>query len=220
MSIQIEESWKAVLQEYFETKEFENLTDFVKSEYQTKTIFPPIGEIFAAFWQTPFSQVKVIILGQDPYHGANQAHGLSFSVQSGRIPPSLGNIYKEIQNEFNIKKDFTNGNLEIWAKQGVFLLNSVLTVENAKPASHQNKGWEKFTDYTIAKLSEEKENLVFMLWGNFAKSKKKLINSQKHLILEASHPSPFSAYNGFFGCNHFVLCNDYLESKNLEKINW
>ena len=220
-NVNIEPSWKAVLQEYFDTVEFENLTNFVKNEYQTKTIFPEPEHIFAAFQQAPFNEVKVVILGQDPYHGENQAHGLSFSVQNDiKVPPSLQNIYKEIQQEFNIKKDFTNGNLEIWAAQGVFLLNSVLTVEKGKPASHQKIGWEKFTDFVITKLSKEQENLVFMLWGNFAKSKKILINSDKHLILTAAHPSPFSAHNGFFGCNHFVECNEYLKENGLEEIKW
>ncbi len=220
-NINIEPEWKAVLGDYFETSEFIELTDFVKDEYQTKTIYPKPQDIFAAFQKTPFSQVKVIILGQDPYHGENRAHGLSFSVPDGiNPPPSLKNIYKEIEQEFGVKKDYSCGNLEIWAKQGVFLLNSVLTVEKGKPASHQKKGWENFTDLVIAKLSEKRENLVFMLWGNFAKSKKVLIDSDKHLILEAAHPSPFSAHNGFFGCNHFKQCNQYLEQNGQNVIDW
>ena len=219
--VQIEPSWQAVLQEYFETTEFAALTDFVKAEYQTKTVYPAPNNIFRAFWLTPFDQVKVVILGQDPYHGPNQAHGLSFSVQNGvKIPPSLRNIYKEIETEFGIKKDFTNGNLEPWAGQGVFLLNCVLTVEGSKAASHQNKGWEKFTDHVISKLSADRENLVFMLWGNFAKSKKILINQEKHLVLEAAHPSPLSAYNGFFGCDHFRLSNEYLVGRGEKGVEW
>jgi uracil-DNA glycosylase len=219
--VQIEPTWKTILQEYFETAEFENLINFIKTEYQTKTIFPAVNKIFEAFWQTPFHKVKVIILGQDPYHGINQAHGLSFSVQNGvKAPPSLQNIYKEIQQEFNIKKDFESGNLENWAKQGVFLLNSVLTVGKNKPASHQKIGWENFTDLVISRLSEKRENLVFMLWGNFAKSKQILINSDKHLILTAAHPSPFSAHNGFFGCQHFIKCNQYLEKNGQKEIDW
>jgi len=219
--VNIENEWRFVLEEYFETPEFKTLTDFVKQEYQTKTIYPKSEDIFRAFWETSFSKVKVVILGQDPYHGVNQAHGLSFSVQNGvKLPPSLQNIYKEIQTEFEIKKDFGNGNLLPWTKQGVFLLNSVLTVEAASPASHQGKGWEQFTDLVIQKLSDKRENLVFMLWGNFAKSKENLINSNKHLVLKATHPSPFSAYNGFFGCNHFKLANEYLVKTGQKEIEW
>lgn len=219
--VKIEPSWKAILQEYFETPEFQTLTDFVKNEYANKTIFPNPSKIFQAFWQTPFKEVKVIILGQDPYHGENQAHGLSFSVPIGvRVPPSLKNIYKEIETEFGIQKDFTVGNLEAWSRQGVFLLNSVLTVEAQKAASHQKKGWENFTDFVISKLSTGRRNLVFMLWGNFARSKKTLINENKHLILEAAHPSPLSAHNGFFGCNHFKLCNEFLEKNGQKGIEW
>jgi len=219
--VNIENEWRFVLEEYFETPEFKTLTDFVKQEYQTKTIYPKSEDIFRAFWETSFSKVKVVILGQDPYHGVNQAHGLSFSVQNGvKLPPSLQNIYKEIQTEFEIKKDFGNGNLLPWTKQGVFLLNSVLTVEAASPASHQGKGWEQFTNLVIQKLSDKRENLVFMLWGNFAKSKENLINSNKHLVLKAAHPSPFSAYNGFFGCNHFKLANEYLVKTGQKEIEW
>lgn len=220
-NINIEPEWKAVLGDYFEKPEFVELTNFVKDEYQTKTIYPKPQDIFAAFQKTPFSQVKVVILGQDPYHGENQAHGLSFSVPDGiNPPPSLKNIYKEIEQEFGVKKDYNCGNLENWAKQGVFLLNSVLTVEKGKPASHQKKGWENFTDFVIAKLSDKGKNLVFMLWGNFAKSKKVLIDSDKHLILEAAHPSPFSAHNGFFGSDHFTKCNQYLGKNGHNVIDW
>ena len=221
LNVQIEPGWKDVLKEYFNKPEFEELTKFVKTEYLSKQVFPLPENIFKAFWNTPFSKVKVVILGQDPYHGQEQAHGLAFSVQYGvKVPPSLQNIYKEIEAEFGIKKDFTNGNLEGWTKQGVFLLNSVLTVVENTPASHQKKGWEGFTDYAIESLSKEKEGLVFMLWGNFAKSKASLIDENKHLILTAPHPSPFSAHTGFFGCNHFKLCNEYLVSKGEDEIAW
>jgi uracil-DNA glycosylase len=219
--VTIEESWKAVLQDYFDTEEFEALTQFVKNEYKTKTVYPKAPNIFKAFDLTPFDKVKVVILGQDPYHGPNQAHGLSFSVEEGvTSPPSLKNIYKEIEAEFGIKKDFTNGNLESWANQGVFMLNAVLTVVASSPASHQGKGWEKFTDFVISKLSEKRENLVFMLWGAFARSKKNLIDTGKHLVLESPHPSPFSAHNGFFGNGHFKKCNEYLEQIGLSSVEW
>lgn len=220
-SVKMEPEWNQVLAEYFATPEFENLTEFVKSEYRTKEIYPTLENIFRAFWLTPFSKVRVVILGQDPYHGPNQAHGLSFSVQNGiKLPPSLKNIYKEIESNFGIKKDFTDGDLSGLAKQGVFLLNSVLTVVASSPASHQGKGWEKFTDFVISKLSQKQENLVFLLWGNFAKSKKNLIDPNRHLILESAHPSPFSAYNGFFGNQHFLRCNEYLEERGLKEIEW
>jgi len=221
LNVQIEPEWKSILEQYFSKPEFEELTEFVKSEYQNKQVFPQPKDIFKAFWNTPFSKVKVVILGQDPYHGFGQAHGLAFSVQDGvKVPPSLQNIYKEIEAEFEIKKDFTNGNLEGWTNQGVFLLNSVLTVLANTPASHQKIGWEDFTDFVISKLSEEREGLVFMLWGGFAKSKTSLIDENKHLILTAPHPSPFSAHSGFFGCNHFQLCNQYLAKRGQTGINW
>jgi uracil-DNA glycosylase len=221
VNVQIEPEWKTVLEGYFSKLEFEKLSKFVKAEYQSKQVFPVPENIFKAFWNTPFSKVKVVILGQDPYHGQGQAHGLAFSVQNGvKVPPSLQNIYKEIEAEFGIKKDFTNGNLEDWTKQGVFLLNSVLTVVENTPASHQKKGWEGFTDYAIESLSKEKEGLVFILWGNFAKSKASLIDESKHLILTAPHPSPFSAHTGFFGCNHFKLCNQYLVKNGEIQVEW
>lgn len=219
--VKIQPEWKELLNDYFQTPQFLNLTDFVKAEYIAKIIYPKPQDIFKAFWKTPVSKVKVVILGQDPYHGVNQAHGLSFSVPDGvAVPPSLKNIYKEIEAEFAIKKDFKNGNLENWANQGVFLLNSVLTVEANKPASHKNQGWEEFTDFAIEKLSAKRENLVFMLWGNFAKNKEKLIDTNKHLILKAAHPSPFSAHNGFFGCNHFKTANQYLKERGFKEIKW
>ncbi len=219
--VTIHQSWKAVLQEYFDTKEFTDLTEFVKNEYKTKVIYPKANNIFKAFDLTPFDQVKVIVLGQDPYHGPNQAHGLSFSVENGvKLPPSLQNIYKEIEAEFDIKKDFSSGNLENWADQGVFLLNAILTVAAGSPASHQGRGWAEFTDFTISQLSQKRQNLVFMLWGAFARSKKNLIDGEKHLILESPHPSPFSAHTGFFGNDHFKLCNKYLKEKGLSEIQW
>lgn len=219
--ININEEWKKELNPYFETKDWKILSDFIRNEYLKKKIFPKPKDIFKAFNLTPFSKVKVIILGQDPYHNDNQAEGLSFSVPCGLIlPPSLKNIYKEIENDLNIKKNFNDGNLENWAEQGVFLLNSILTVVAHNPASHQNKGWEKFTDYIIKKLSDDRENLVFMLWGNYAKSKKTLINTDKHLVLESVHPSPFSVHNGFFGSKHFSKGNEYLKMHKKGIINW
>ncbi|MDH5442568.1 MAG: uracil-DNA glycosylase [Candidatus Nomurabacteria bacterium] len=219
--VKIEESWKNVLRDFFDKKVWEDLTKFVRTEYQTKLIYPPAHDIFNAFDLTPFDHAKVIILGQDPYHGAGQAHGLCFSVQGGVTPPpSLKNIYKEIANDVNIHKDFADGNLEDWAKQGVFLLNAILSVRAGQPASHQKKGWEEFTDNVIRTLSDKREHLVFMLWGNYAKGKSDLIDHTKHLVLQAAHPSPFSAYNGFFDCKHFSKCNEYLESKGKIPIEW
>lgn len=217
----IEPEWEMVLREYFETDSFRNLMTFVKSEYKTKTIYPAEKDLFNAFSFTPFSKIKVVILGQDPYHGVGQAHGLCFSVQDGvKLPPSLKNIYKEIESNLGIKKDFTNGNLETWAQQGVFLPNAILSVVASLPASHQGKGWEAFTDTVIKTISDKHEHIVFLLWGNFARSKKVLIDESKHLVLEAPHPSPFSAHSGFFGCKHFSKCNDYLKKHGKEPINW
>lgn len=221
MDVKIEDSWKKILDEYFGRDEFKTLADFVREEYQNKTIYPKPADIFRAFELTPFDQVKVVILGQDPYHGPGQAHGLCFSVQDEITPPpSLKNIYKEIESDIGIKKDFEKGNLEDWAQQGVFLLNAILTVERAKPASHHKKGWEEFTDYVIKKLSDERENLVFILWGNYARGKVGLIDFEKHLILESPHPSPFSANNGFFGCKHFSKANEYLKEHGKGEIMW
>lgn len=221
--ININKEWKKELNPYFATENWKVLSSFIRNEYldKDKKIFPNPKDIFKAFNLTPFSKVKVVILGQDPYHNDNQAEGLSFSVPTGLIlPPSLKNIYKEIESDLSIKKDFTDGNLENWAEQGVFLLNSILTVIARNPASHQGKGWEGFTDYVIQKLSDDREHIVFMLWGNYAKSKKALINTDKHLVLESVHPSPFSAYNGFFGCKHFSKCNQYLKKYKKGIINW
>ncbi len=221
MNVKIEPSWKQILQEYFKTKSWEQLTQFVRNEYQTKTIYPHPKNIFHAFASTPFDQVKVVILGQDPYHQPGQAHGLCFSVREGiALPPSLQNIYKEVESDLSIKKDFSNGNLESLAKQGVLLLNSVLTVERNKPGSHAGKGWEEFTDYVIQKLSHERENLVFLLWGNYSKQKGKIIDRNKHLVLESAHPSPLSAHRGFFGNKHFSQTNHYLQKYNKKEIKW
>jgi uracil-DNA glycosylase len=219
--VEIEKEWKKELASFFETETFTVLTDFIRNEYITKKVFPKPQDIFKAFSLTPFSKVKVVILGQDPYHNDGQAHGLSFSVEDGVIvPPSLKNIYKEIEQDCGIKKDFSNGNLQGWAKQGVFLLNAILTVVAHTPASHQGKGWEAFTDTVIKTISDKHEHVVFMLWGNYARSKKQLIDTSKHLVLEAPHPSPFSAYSGFFGCKHFSKCNEYLEKYGKGVIQW
>lgn len=221
--INIDKEWRKELEPYFTTEDWEVLSSFIRNEYldKNKKIFPHPKDIFKAFNLTPFSKVKVVILGQDPYHNDSQAEGLSFSVPKNLIlPPSLKNIYKEIESDLNIKKDFTDGNLTNWAEQGVFLLNSILTVIAHNPTSHQNKGWEGFTDYVIKKLSDDKDNIVFILWGNYAKSKKLLINTKKHLVLDSVHPSPFSAYNGFFGCKHFSKCNEYLKKHKRGIINW
>lgn len=221
LSVKIEPTWYEALKHYFEKPEFKILTEFVKKEYRTKTVYPKPENIFKAFWLTPLNQVKVVILGQDPYHGPGQAMGLSFSVPKGmRLPPSLHNIYKEIEAEFGFKKDKTQGDLENWATQGVFLLNAILTVVAKTPASHQKIGWENFTDEVISTLSASRKNLVFMLWGGFARSKKVLIDETKHLILESAHPSPLSAHNGFFGNGHFKKCNLYLASKKINPIDW
>lgn len=222
-NIKINPEWAEILKDYFETSNWKDLSNFVRDEYlnKDKKIFPEAKNVFKAFDLTPFSKVKVIILGQDPYHDDKQANGLCFSVPKGLIlPPSLKNIYKEIESDLNIKKDFTDGDLEKWAEQGVFLLNSILTVVAHTPASHRNKGWESFTDEIIKTLSDKKDNLVFMLWGNYAKSKKSLIDTSKHLVLEAPHPSPFSVHTGFFGCKHFSKCNQYLKKNKIGEIRW
>ena len=193
----------------------------MKKEIKSHVIYPPMKEVFNAFFLTSFERVKVVIMGQDPYHGLGQAHGLSFSVKKSiPIPPSLLNIFQEIYDNFSIKRNFQNGELTSWAKQGVFLLNSVLTVRKNQPNSHQNQGWEAFTDKTISILNAQKSNLVFLLWGKFAAGKKELIDHEKHLVLEAPHPSPYSASRGFFGCRHFARTNAFLERKNLKPINW
>ena len=217
--ILLEETWLQKLKQEFEKDYMIELKKILTQEQKQFQIFPPMSQIFNAFFLTPFNKVKVIILGQDPYHGVGQAHGLSFSVPQGiKPPPSLKNIYKEIKSDLNLNIPET-GNLTKWAEQGVFLLNSVLTVRKSSPASHRDKGWEIFTDKVISVLSEMKHNLVFLLWGNYAKGKKNLIDSKKHLILEGAHPSPYSASN-FFGKKFFSKTNDYLVSKEIEGIDW
>lgn len=219
--VAIEESWKKELQDFFATDTFQRLSTFVKDEYLSKKVFPSPKNIFKAFSLTPFSKVKVVILGQDPYHGDGQAMGLSFSVPQGvPVPPSLKNIYKEIESDLGTKKDFSNGDLEPWATQGVLLVNAVLSVVASTPASHKGKGWEEFTDTVIKRLSDKHEHLVFILWGNFARGKKNLIDTEKHLVLEAPHPSPFSVHTGFFGCKHFSQCNTYLKEHGKQEILW
>ena len=213
-------SFNDLLEEEKQKDYYNELISFIDKEYNTKTIFPPREKIFEAFNLTPFEQTKVVIIGQDPYHGEGEAHGLAFSVNNGiKIPPSLKNIYKEINAEYGYEIPNT-GYLIKWAKQGVLMLNTVLTVEKDKPASHKAKGWEVFTDRVIEELNNSEQPLVFMLWGNYAKSKAQLINNPKHLILESAHPSPFSARNGFFGNNHFKLANDFLEKNGIEQIDW
>jgi len=217
---QIEESWLNVLATEFEQPYFANLKTFLVEEKQRYAVYPPGSLIFNAFAHTPFDNVKVVILGQDPYHGKGQAHGLCFSVPDGvPPPPSLVNMFKEIHNDLGVVPS-ASGNLECWADQGVFLLNATLTVRATTAGSHQNKGWEPFTDKVIQTLSSGRKNLVFMLWGNFARAKKKLIDTQKHLVLEAAHPSPLSVYNGFFGCKHFSKANEYLRQHGIEPIDW
>ena len=220
MNVKIEESWKQQLQHEFDKEYFITLTDFVKNEYRTKQIFPPPAKIFNAFDLCPFDNTRVVILGQDPYHDVNQAHGLCFSVNDGIAkPPSLVNIYKEIENDLGIKAP-ASGNLERWAKQGVLLLNATLTVRAHQAGSHQNKGWETFTDNAIKLLAEKKENLVFLLWGAYAIKKNMYINPQRHLILTSPHPSPLSAHRGFLGNKHFSKTNAFLKSKGLQEIEW
>lgn len=219
MDVKIEKSWKKHLQEEFLKNYFVKLTEFVRNEYSTKKIFPPAKLIFNAFDHTPFENVKVVILGQDPYHGDGQAHGLSFSVNDGvRVPPSLVNIFKEINTDTGAPIS-SSGNLTRWADQGVLLLNATLTVEAHKAGSHQNKGWEIFTDAAIRALSDYRDNIVFLLWGAYAQKKAELIDSSKHLVLKAAHPSPL-ARGAFFGSKHFSTTNEYLSSKGIAPIEW
>lgn len=221
MSLQIEASWREVLREEFSQPYFEDLTEFVKHEYREHTCYPPGNKIFAAFDRTPFEQVKVVIIGQDPYHGAGQANGLCFSVADGiKHPPSLINIFKEISQDLNQPYP-ESGNLERWADQGVLLLNTVLTVQESMPGSHQKKGWEKFTDAVIKKISDERKDVVFLLWGGFAKGKAKLIDPKFHFILETGHPSPLSANRGYwFGNQHFSKGNRYLQELGMKPVKW
>lgn len=220
MDVKLDVSWKEVLKNEFEKDYFKILTDFVRNEYKTKTIYPLASKIFSAFDYTLFDDVKVVLIGQDPYHGIGQANGLSFSVADGiKLPPSLQNIYKELNDDLGIGIS-TSGNLETWAKQGVLLLNATLTVEASKAGSHQKKGWEIFTDAVIQKLSDQKENLVFILWGAYAQKKGAKIDRNKHFVIESAHPSPLGAYRGFWGSKPFSKTNDFLKSKNLQPINW
>jgi uracil-DNA glycosylase len=220
MDVKIEPSWKEALKDEFGKDYFGKLTDFVKTEYSSKQIFPAGSQIFNAFDQCPFDKVKVVIIGQDPYHGPGQAHGLCFSVNDGvAFPPSLLNIFKEIERDLGIPSP-KSGNLTRWAQQGVLLLNATLTVEAHKAGSHQGRGWETFTDAAIRKLASERQNIVFMLWGSYAQQKGAMIDASKHLILKSVHPSPLSAYRGFIGCGHFSQANQFLEAKGLDKIHW
>lgn len=220
-NIQMHESWKTALKAEFEKPYFAELKRFLQAEKAAgKTIYPPGSLIFNAFNSTPFDQVRIVILGQDPYHGPGQAHGLCFSVQHGvKPPPSLVNIYKELQSDVGITLP-THGCLQSWTTQGVFLLNAILTVEANKPASHQKRGWEEFTNATIQQLSLQREGLIFMLWGNFAQQKAALIDERKHTILKAPHPSPFSAHTGFLGCGHFSKANAILTARGEAPVNW
>ena len=220
MDVNIEKSWKKVLKDEFDKPYFKSLVDFVKQEYKSQTVYPMGKDIFRAFDKCSFDNVKVVIIGQDPYHGEGQANGLSFSVNDGiKFPPSLKNIFKEMQSDVG-KELPISGNLDYLAEQGVLLLNATLTVRAKTPGSHQNKGWEQFTDAVIESISEEKENVVFLLWGSYAQKKGQVIDSNRHFVLESPHPSPFSVHRGFFGNKHFSKTNDFLESENLKNINW
>ena len=220
MNNSLEPSWNKVMREECAKMYYTELTAEVTTAYLTTDIFPPPALVFKAFELCPFDTVRVVILGQDPYHGSGQAHGLSFSVPNDvKIPPSLKNIYKELAQDLG-KPIPTSGNLEHWAKQGVLLLNSILTVQSGQPGSHQRLGWEQFTDALIKKVSDDKQHVVFLLWGNYARAKKSLIDTSKHLVLEAPHPSPLSAYTGFFGSKHFSKTNDYLRKNDLQEIEW
>ncbi len=221
MSIQLESSWKAVLEPEFGKPYMQALKRFLQEEKKQYTVFPPSNLIFNAFDHTPFDQVKVVILGQDPYHNVGQAHGLSFSVPKGvGIPPSLRNMYQELQTDIPGFQIPTHGDLTAWANRGVLLLNATLTVRAHTAGSHQGKGWEAFTDKAIAELSARRSGIVFMLWGRYAKNKAALIDHRKHLILTAAHPSPFSAHSGFFGCKHFSRANEFLIKQGMNPIDW
>lgn len=221
MEVRIEDSWMRKLAEEFEKPYFEKLTRFVKEEYAKGAVYPQPKDIFRAFDLTPFDEVKVVILGQDPYHGQKQAIGLSFAVEEGvTLPPSLRNIYKELASDLGKPVTHRDGDLSRWAKQGVLLLNATLTVRAASPGSHQGKGWEEFTDAVIRVLSEEREHLVFILWGNYARTKGAHIDRSKHCVIESAHPSPFSANNGFFGSKPFSKANAYLEAEGKLPIDW
>jgi len=219
--VKIDPSWKKRLAQEFEKPYFKELADFVKKEYKDETVYPPPKFIFRAFELCPFDKVKVVILGQDPYHGKGQANGLSFAVSDGIvIPPSLQNIFKEIESDFGKPLEHRTGDLSRWAEQGVLLLNATLTVRAKLAGSHQGKGWEQFTDAAIQALSHEREHLVFILWGNYARQKGARIDRSKHLVIESAHPSPFSANNGFFGSKPFSRANAYLAEHGEEPIDW
>ncbi len=220
LDVKIEQSWKVLLQEEFDKPYFAELTEFVRAEYKSYRIYPPGSQIFNAFNLCPFDKVKVVIIGQDPYHGPGQAHGLCFSVNDGvPFPPSLRNIFKEINADTGAPIP-QSGNLTRWATQGVLLLNATLTVREHSAGSHQRRGWETFTDSVIRIISEQKSNVVFILWGAYAQSKASLIDSSRHLVLRSVHPSPLSAHAGFFGNHHFSLANDYLVRNGLTSIDW
>jgi len=220
MDVKISPSWKSKLEPEFGKPYFSQLTSFVKDEYKNHQIFPPGKQIFSAFDSCPFDKVKVVIIGQDPYHGLGQANGLCFSVSPGiKKPPSLVNIFKEVKSDLG-KEIPESGNLERWAEQGVLLLNATLTVRANTPGSHQNKGWEEFTDAVIKLISDEKENIVFLLWGAYAQKKGAIIDRNKHLVLSSAHPSPFAAHKGFFGNKHFSKTNNYLGQKGKSAIEW
>lgn len=220
MNVRIEESWHKALAEQWEMPYFKTLTDFVRAQYATTTVYPPASKIFAAFDVCPFDKVKVVILGQDPYHGPGQANGLCFSVNPGvPYPPSLINIFKEVSSDTGAAAP-SDGDLSRWARQGVFMLNSVLTVEQGRAASHASRGWETLTDAAIAALSANREHLVFLLWGSYAINKGKLIDRSKHLVLTSVHPSPLSAHRGFFGNRHFSRANEYLQAHGITPIQW
>ena len=221
MNVKIEESWRRRLQPEFDSPYFGALAAFVREAYRTGAVYPPGAMIFEAFNLTPFDAVKVVIIGQDPYHGPRQAHGLCFSVQPGvQVPPSLANIYKELEGEYGTAFSNRDGDLRHWARQGVLLLNATLTVAAGQAGSHQGRGWERLTDAVIRILAEERQNLVFMLWGSFAQRKGAFIDRRRHLVLEAPHPSPLSAFRGFFGCGHFKKCNEYLAAHGMEPVRW
>lgn len=220
MDVKIADDWKALLQDEFDKPYFEELVRFVKSEYSTTTIYPAAKNIFRAFDLCPLDKLKVVIIGQDPYHGEGQAHGLCFSVADGvPFPPSLQNIFKEINSDLGIAPP-ASGNLDRWAEQGVLLLNAVLTVRAHNAASHAGRGWEQFTDAVVRKINERKQGIVYMLWGSYAQKKGAVADPSKNLILKSVHPSPLSVYRGFFGCKHFSKANEYLQSIGREPINW
>jgi uracil-DNA glycosylase len=220
LDVKIEPSWKNLLLNEFDKAYFKDLASFVKDEYKNNQVFPPAKQIFAAFDFTPFDKVSVVIIGQDPYHGVGQANGLCFSVNPGMpLPPSLKNIYKELENDIS-KNPSENGDLSHWAKQGVLMLNATLTVRANQAGSHQNKGWEIFTDAIIKLINQEKNNVVFILWGAYAQKKGNFIDSNKHFIIKSAHPSPLSAHNGFWGSKPFSKTNHYLKSMGLKEIKW